>query len=240
MNCQVARVLLPFARPNAADLDAVERQLLDAHLATCNPCSELARQECAWDERIGPAVRNVPIPEGLKDRLLARVAQECKPAHRLRRRVYAIATAAALFAAFGLVWYFVNQNAPLVDLSEQVPISTTDPDFVLDQLRADGKSPNLEFPQELYLWDFNLLTDYYVRLLSDGQRIPTLIFHKGDTEAKVTLWRRGKINTSRINESEFIRLLGVDGDDEYIGKVEIRGGKYKYRDFVKPGGKNTL
>src|SRR5262249_40878964 len=103
------------------------------------------------------------------------------------------------------------------------------------------KFAKLEFPQELYNWDFKLLTDYYVRL-SDGQKIPTLIFHKGDTEAKVTLWRRGKIDTSRIsdNYSEAIRFLGVDGDEEYIGKVEIRGGKYKYRDFVNPGGKTTL
>lgn len=241
MNCQIARLLLPFARPSSTDLNAAERKLVETHLAACLECAAIARDERSWDERLGPAMRNVPIPEGLKDRLLARLAADCKAAHRLRRRVFQLAAAAALFAGFAFTWYWIHHGSGLVDLSEHMSfISTTDPGLVLDQLRADGKLANLDFPEELYQWDFSLLTDYYVQL-SDGQRIPTLKFRKDDTEAKVTLWRRGKIDTSRINETntESIRLLGVDGEEEYIGKVEIRGGKHKYRAFLKPGAKTT-
>src|SRR5262245_47235500 len=117
MDCKSARLLMEFARPGSAELDAGEADALQQHLADCPDCAALAAAERRADEHIGRAIREVPLPEGLQKRLLKRLDDE-RTAWYLRR-VTRVAAAAILLFAVGLLGYFLwFRDLPAVDPSE--------------------------------------------------------------------------------------------------------------------------
>lgn len=74
MDCQTALQLLemhPHEVPSwrSADQDAVEE-----HLAGCSLCQNAAAEIHEWDTRLLSAMTSVPVPEGLRERLLAQLA----------------------------------------------------------------------------------------------------------------------------------------------------------------------
>jgi len=78
-----------------------------ATLAGCPECDSLARVERQLDDHVGRAVRNVPVPEGLRDRLLQRL--------KARRRAWYASRAtplAGLAAAAAAVLFVVWLNWP--------------------------------------------------------------------------------------------------------------------------------
>src|SRR5690242_15755148 len=115
MDCRTARLLLDYARPAPAELPGGDAAALEGHLTACPECEALARAERQADDRLGRAVRDVPVPDGLRDRLLARLGAE-------RRRWYPrrltwgggtlAGAAAALLLAFGLWRYFHPAQLP--------------------------------------------------------------------------------------------------------------------------------
>lgn len=76
MDCKTARLLIDFARPWAPELPRTETDALDLHLAACSECDALARAERQADEHLAPVMRDVPVPAGLRDRVLARLQAE--------------------------------------------------------------------------------------------------------------------------------------------------------------------
>jgi hypothetical protein len=76
MDCKSARTLLDFAQPQGFDLAAEERAALEAHLAECSDCDCLARAERQFDAHVGKAIRDVPMPQGFKERLLTKLRRE--------------------------------------------------------------------------------------------------------------------------------------------------------------------
>src|SRR4051794_242887 len=72
MDCDLARQLLPFARPGGADLEAADRVALDRHFAACPACAAAAA-ELAFDAGLAGAMRAVPVPDALRGRLLTRL-----------------------------------------------------------------------------------------------------------------------------------------------------------------------
>src|SRR5262249_11314811 len=153
-----------------------------------------------FDDRVGPVMRNVAIPDGLKNRMVNRLANERNAVYRQRAKAWGLAAAAAIFVGLSFVWYSHSQGTRKIDLREHASfVASKEPNQVIDQLRESAKLPNLDFPQELAgRWDFSLLTYYHVETI-EGQRVPTLIFTKGATTAKVTLWRCDKVDTSRLD-----------------------------------------
>jgi hypothetical protein len=230
-------MLLAFARPRGGDLDSAERQLLEAHLASCPACAALAERERQFDERVGQAMRNISIPDGLKNRLLTKLGNERNSVYRLVL-VRTCLKAAIVMIGFGLVWFAVNGGKKPVDLSRYETLALSkDPNVLLGQLREEANLPNLQFPNELLNdWDFNLLISQHVELI-EGEKVPTLIFQKGDTRAVVRLWRRDKVNSDTFTQNypETKRLLEVQNNKDYIAMVVIEGGSYKYSNFLKPG-----
>src|SRR5438094_788506 len=98
MDCRTARLLLDFARPIPAELEADASRDLEHHLAGCADCDSLARAERRLDEPLGRAMRAVPLPLGLRDRLLARLDAE-RGAWQRRWMFRSLAAAAALALA---------------------------------------------------------------------------------------------------------------------------------------------
>src|SRR5262249_5113539 len=116
MDCKTARLLLEFARPCQAELPAEDADALDAHLTSCGDCDALARAERAGDARIGQAMRDVPVPAGLRSAILAKLSAD-RGGPQIRRAGWTLRIAAAaavlfLIACLGYVWYG-NRARPL-------------------------------------------------------------------------------------------------------------------------------
>ena len=76
MDCELARQLLVFARPGATELDAADVAALESHLADCDACRMVSRNERSWDDRLAHAMRTVAIPTDGRARLDRRLRGE--------------------------------------------------------------------------------------------------------------------------------------------------------------------
>jgi hypothetical protein len=120
MDCRTARLLLLFHRPGTGELDGLDRAALDSHLTGCLDCAVLASAERATDERLGRAMRQVEVPAGLRDRILARLAVERGDWYRRwygRWARYAVAAALLILVGWG-AWAFYPRHRPALDLRE--------------------------------------------------------------------------------------------------------------------------
>ncbi len=75
-----------------------------------------------WDRGITAAIRDVPVPEGLRDRLITRLSDQAdrrpRPASRSRRRFLAAAAGLAASAVSGLVYWEVAAARDPVTMAE--------------------------------------------------------------------------------------------------------------------------
>lgn len=71
MNCQEVLLQLEVSRPGSDDLQSPELRDAAAHLDGCQECQASFGNRQRLDERISRSMLDVPIPPGLKDRLLA-------------------------------------------------------------------------------------------------------------------------------------------------------------------------
>ena len=76
MNCQDVHQLLAFADRKAEELDQPERDALKQHLEKCPDCAEQSLAERRADALVGAAMRDVPVPADLKQKVLKRLAAE--------------------------------------------------------------------------------------------------------------------------------------------------------------------
>jgi hypothetical protein len=157
MDCKTARNLLDFARPQANDLDLADLAALEGHLAVCADCDGVARAERQLDEHIGKAVRDVPIPAGLKDRLLTRLKRQRDEwwMEGMKRTARYAAVAAAVFL---VIWGW-RSSQPLPQptgeevVEELLAPYVWSPPSREDAERAFGMSVPYEFDY-LYLTEF--------------------------------------------------------------------------------------
>jgi len=70
MNCDDALNQLEAVRPHSQDTRDAELADARNHLDSCPQCRELFHQRQRQDERIGRVMRSVPVPQGLRERLL--------------------------------------------------------------------------------------------------------------------------------------------------------------------------
>ena len=82
MDCKTARLLSDFARPQ--DLGRADAAAFEGHIADCPECAAVVGAERRLDQRLGEAMRHVPVPEGLRGRLLDRLAAERRGWYRRR------------------------------------------------------------------------------------------------------------------------------------------------------------
>jgi hypothetical protein len=120
MDCRTARLLLEFHRPRAGELPPEEAVELERHLACCADCDAAGRTAHRLDDYFGSAIRNVPLPDGLRERLLSRLSEQRGTA--LRRRLAwtarGLSVAAALLVGTLLWWHFTPSKLPQLDLAK--------------------------------------------------------------------------------------------------------------------------
>jgi hypothetical protein len=114
MDCKSARLLLEFARPGGGEVEAADAAALHQHLAECPECAALASDERRADEHLGRAVRDVPVPAGLRERVLKRLSVERDAWYR-RWLVRWVAAAAVLLAAGWLGYHYWLGRRPALD-----------------------------------------------------------------------------------------------------------------------------
>jgi hypothetical protein len=204
MDCRTARLLLDFARPRCPELPADDSDALDAHLSSCADCDAVARVERETDVRIARTMQAVDVPIGLRERILDRL--ESKRGDRQRRRLgwaVRVSTAAAvliLAVYLGFAW-FGPRPQPLD----------------IERLHAQGfarvTSPD---PRKVETWfkeDFDVTTvapsDFNYAYFKDfgiascqGQRVPSMYFARGDTEAHVYVVSKDQFDLNALNETE--------------------------------------
>src|SRR5438067_12236471 len=73
MDCKTARLLLDFARPRAPEVEPDDADALDRHLADCPACAALAGDERRLDDALGRAMRQVAVPDRLRQQVLNRL-----------------------------------------------------------------------------------------------------------------------------------------------------------------------
>ena len=203
-------MLLEFARPRSGELPPSDADALESHLAGCIECDAQARADRAADARIAQAMRAVSLPAGLRDRILDRLATE-QTNQQSRRLAWtarlAVAAAVVLLAVgFGITW-FGSRPQPLD----------------LEQLHAQGfarsTSPQREKVEGWFKEDFNLNTvapsAFNYAYLKDfglascqGQRVPSMYFARGETEAHVYVISKDQFDLKALSESEPIESGG--------------------------------
>jgi hypothetical protein len=188
MDCRTARLLLDYARPpggnGKAELEPDEARALEAHLAHCPGCDELARRERQADEQLGRAMRQVEVPAGLRDRLTARLAQDSARRRFGPARRFA-AAAAGLLLLVGAWWLWRSDRPQTID-AEVVGRSFNDRANLRDEAQAFFKRMGVttELPQGL---DYAYLTAPGLAELPGypGVRVPQLVFTRSNILAIV-------------------------------------------------------
>jgi hypothetical protein len=222
MDCKTARLLLDFARPQARELEAEEAEALESHLDHCPDCHSQARGERLFDERLGKAMRQVEVPAGLREQLLARLESARGDWYRQRfahaARLCAAAAVLLVLGWFGWLWVREHWVTPIDTQRVANAIAndaTEDPKArTKRQLKALGADTPLS--GEL---DYNLLAcpPFLAELPGyPGHMVPSLLFVRNGRVARVYLIRENAIpeGTPRtINDSSFkAELWGEPGE----------------------------
>lgn len=153
MGCDLARQLLLLRRPGGPDeLSAEDNAVLDRHLAGCPGCAAVAARDAGWDAAVRTAMTAVPVPAGLRERIIA--TGEAKQAAAVRRTAgrYAAAVAAVLLAVplgYG-VYLRTRPTLDTADLAERASRATEDPTTEVREFLVDEPLP-LTLPQRFDL-----------------------------------------------------------------------------------------
>lgn len=190
MECRDAQFYLRLRRHAADELGADVTAPLDGHLATCAVCSALAKASADFDRAVSVAMLSVPVPAGLRERLITQAARAQGAA--LRRTAFrygGLVAAALLMVAIGIGIY--SNGRPKVDSSALVQRNDglfNDPRGYTQAWLADEGLP------EHLPWDFDykLLVGCGEEKIG-GRRVPVVTFRARDGEglAKVYVFREG-------------------------------------------------
>lgn len=170
MDCNHARFLLNFVRPERADLDAQDFKDLQTHLQSCSECGPLARIDAEGDRAIATAMANVPAPAGLKERVLGRLSASTPV--RSRWRWTAVATAAVVLIAAGS-WLLWPEALPRINWDDYEAVSIHGPADI-ESWFAD-KGVDMAAPRQ---FNYGLLSSFD-SVLFQGRRVPRLLFARG-------------------------------------------------------------
>lgn len=242
MDCNTARLLIELQLSAPHDLADTEQSALNAHLAECVCCAELTRSEQEFDRFLRARRHGVPVPSGLRDRVLVSLARDQTAA--FWRQTYRVASAVAavlLFAAAG-VWLSWPRPAHFDSTSlarsfgagQGVVDRASAVEFFRNEYRVETAAPSdAEF-------DYRLLTACDMTKLQ-GQSVPQLRFQRNETQrAVVYVVRRGQFEPNTLEPGELlvgspcsVQVLPTD-DPNFVLVVAYTG--RDLRDFRPPHG----
>jgi PAS domain-containing protein len=198
MDCKTARLLLDFARPQAGELEAEEAAALESHLDHCPDCHSQARGERQFDASLGRAMRQVELPAGLREQLLARLEQQHSDWYRQRfartaRRL--VAAAALLLLGWGACYWVMDWVVTSIEPgrvaewaeSENAEDPRTRTEAALKRMGVATRLPDLDYHYVVCPPSWAELPGY------PGQKMPMLLFERSGQVARVYLIRKKAI-----------------------------------------------
>jgi anti-sigma factor (TIGR02949 family) len=221
MDCQDVRVLWALGRRGDA-IDPTERAAIQQHLDVCPDCAAHTHSDQAVDAALAAAMRAVPVPAGLRSRVLTRVAAT-RP--RTWPRVAAAAAAVLLIAIAG-VSYSLRPTRTTVDPWEVYGMWTNNgrsPEEVQEWFKARGirMAAYPGFKQEL-LWNY-AVEEF------QGRRVAKLLFFNGKDQkiAEILVLDPHQFDTRELpdgaftnnpviivkHQPEFVYLIGTNDDE---------------------------
>jgi hypothetical protein len=193
VDCDLARRLLPFARPGTADLEAADRAALDRHVANCSVCAASVAADLAFDAGLSRAMRAVPVPDAFHARLTTRLtATRWAFYRRFGGRLLLAGLALAVSWTLWTAWRRPTLDPTAVamqtyELSGQGKSSDEAREAVRNWLRTvDGR---LDAPDEFNyrLFTFGCLSDF-----QGLTGVPTLVFARGEANCRAYAVREGQ------------------------------------------------
>jgi hypothetical protein len=183
MDCENARLLVSFAHPHLNELDPVDAEALESHLADCPGCATLAQQQRRLDHQLGRAMRQVEVPTTLRSQILARLAQDnARPVQRWWVHGARILGAAAALALLVWGWWQWQRSRQLtIDVGE-VYSKVNHPHMNRDGVTAGFA--RLGMKTTLPDLDYAYLSCYGVGELPGvpGRKVPLLVFYRPRNE----------------------------------------------------------
>jgi hypothetical protein len=173
MDCKSARILAGFTKPGNSELDPELRAEFDSHLSGCPLCREQFRSEQDFDLRVGRIIRDVPVPVGLKSRILDELAARRGAWYR-RRIGIGVAAAASVFLAVSLVLVSEVAQPRQVRLDEVAQATIRAESDPQEEVRVWLASQSIDFaPAQPF--NFALLSGYSLGRIQ-GRMVPMLRF----------------------------------------------------------------
>jgi len=223
MECRDAQFYLRLRRHAADELGADVTAPLDAHLATCIACAAAGRAAANFDRAVSTAMLSVPVPSGLRERLITQAARVQGAA--LRRTAFrygGLVAAALLMVAIGISVY--STARPKVDSAAVVQ----DNDKLFDNPKEYARTwlAKKKLPEQLP-WDFDydlLQSCGYEEIGESGRYAPVVTFRsRAGGLAKVYLFREGgEFDTKDMQDAQASHFSA----QVVVGKEQWRGVRY--------------
>ncbi len=205
MECRDAQFYLRFQRHATDELGGEVTSALRQHLDRCPVCAAEAQVIVAFDSALARAMKAVPVPPKLRNRILTHVAM--KQGALLRAKLYRVAVGIAAVVVIGLLgWGIVARTRPPVDpqsLAELADSQLHRPEDYTRRWLMDQKLPD-SLPLD---FDWELVTH---RGFDDvqGQNVPVVVFTTPDGRdfAKVYIFRKdGRFDTRNLQAGQASR-----------------------------------
>jgi hypothetical protein len=199
VDCNTARLLAMFAGRSGSELAGEDAAAFGAHLTTCPKCAVVIQFERAFDDRVAQAMLAVPVPAGLKGRLLDGVAAQSGAWYR-EKAFAGLGLAACVLLTIGGVVAWQVSTAPV--LTNEALVAQADDEVqnrarvVEDVLGPRGLGFHPERP-----FDLSHLESVGIGRLM-GREVPVLYFLNGakNARAKVYVVRKADLDWTRLRQ----------------------------------------
>lgn len=238
MTCAEARSWLTLRQPLPLEAGAELKAAVSAHARHCPACAAVAVQTAARDTRVGKGVRDIPLPSGLRDRLLVRAENARRARDRQRLFRATVPLAASMLLAL-ILWHhqvhderFTTVHLPAVETWARA----------LDEMPPGQRWPITAVQAEKYLphelrarLDLkHLRAGYETRYR--GRNVAVLEFENGSSRAVVVLLPALRVEPTQLlafpgRYETDTRIWLPRTDERYVAVVVIRAGQY--RDFLR-------
>jgi hypothetical protein len=224
MECRDAQFYLRLRKHAGDELGPDVGAALDGHLVGCAACAADARAAASFDRAMASAMRAVPVPAGLRERLVSHVAAQ--RGGILRRRMYrAGASVAAALLIVGIGLGVFSNTRPKLDA--QVFVEDADrmlqrPEETTRAWLAEQKLPD-RLPRD---FDYDLLVHRGFENIK-GRHVPVVVFRspQGGGFAKVYIFRDdGLFDRKHLRDAQasYTRAeVSIDDPKEFRGTTYV-------------------
>ncbi len=236
MECRDAQFYLRLRRHAADELGPDVTAALNDHLVGCLACAADAGAAASFDRAMTSAMRAVPVPGGLHERLVRHVAT--KQGAILRNRAYragALVAASILVACIGLGLF--SNTRPTInpdDYVQRADEQVKDPEGTTQKWLAEQKLPD-RLPVD---FDYDLLVFRGFERVN-GKYVPVVVFRapEGNGFAKVYVFAaNGQFDHKDIRDAQASHATAK----VVIGQERCRGATYVVVHTGGPNGPNQF